>query len=91
MTKKDLLNKFNALLQEKGMSKIQLLYGSIGVNSTKNEIQSGINCLSASDEEMNKRLGQFKSMYPAIYKKIIETDFLTHSFNRYYVYLSTRM
>ena len=66
MTKRALLNKFNELLQEKGMSKVQLLYGCIGVNSTKNEIQSGINCLSASYEEMNNRLEQFKNMYPAI-------------------------
>lgn len=91
MTKRDLLKKFNALLEEKGMNRIQLLYGNVGVNSTKNEIQSAIDCLSASDEEMNNRLEQFKVIYPAIYKTISEAGFLTHSFNRYYVYLSTRI
>nr|DAK97571.1 MAG TPA: hypothetical protein [Caudoviricetes sp.] len=92
MTKRDLLKKFNALLEEKGMNRIQLLYGNVGVNSTKNEIQSAIDCLSESDEEMNNRLEQFKGTYPAIYNTILDTgNFLTHSFNRYYVYLSTKM
>ena len=92
MKKRDLLIKYNELLEEKGMSKIQLLYESVGVNSTKAEIESAINCLLESDDEMLKRLEQFKYSYPAIYKAILETgDFLTHSFNRHYVYTMTNL
>lgn len=92
MKKRDLLIKYNELLEEKGMSKIQLLYESVGVNSTKAEIESAINCLLESDDEMLKRLEQFKDIYPAIYKAILETgNFLTHSFNRYYVYTMTNL
>lgn len=92
MTKRELLNKLKELLDNKGMSKIELMIGGkVGENCNKSTIEDAIKCLEASDKEMNDYLTVFKLKYPNSYKKIIENgNWLTHSFNRYYVYSSVK-
>lgn len=92
MTKRDLLKKMESLLEEKGMSKIDDLNGKINENCNKSVIESAIKCLEATDEEMNDYLTVIKLKYPNIYKTIVNNgNWLTHSYNRYYVYFTARM
>lgn len=91
MTKKDLMNKLEALLAEKKMYKIETFSGKIGWNSNKSTIEGAIKCLEATDEEMNDYLTVFKLKYPNSYISITNNGiWLTHSHNRYYVYTSAK-
>lgn len=92
MKKADLIKRLEELLEEKGMSKIDGGNGKIGWNDTKATIQNAIDCLTATDEEMSDYLTVFKMKYPNCYKAIMENgNWLTHYFNRYYVYSTARM
>lgn len=92
MTKRELLNKLDELLKSKGMYKIETLSGCINGNCNKATIESAIKCLEATDEEMNDYLTVVKLAYPNTYKRILEAgNYLTHSYNRYYVYHTARM
>lgn len=92
MTKVEMIKRMEELLEEKGMHKIDAGNGAIGYNDNKATIQGAINCLEATDEEMADYLVVFKLKYPNIYQRIMETgNWLTHSFNRYYVYSTARM
>lgn len=91
MTKKDLMNKLEALLAEKKMYKIETFSGKIGWNNNKATIENAIKCLEATDEEMNDYLTVFKLKYPNSYISITNNgNWLTHSHNRYYVYTSAK-
>lgn len=92
MTKKQLLSRLDELMTEKGMTSIDGGNGSIGWNESKSSIQNAINCLEASDETMRDYLTVIKLKYPNTYKTIINNgDWLTHRFNRLYVYNTARM
>lgn len=92
MTKKELMNKLNGLLTEKKMPKIELMLGGkVDWNCNKATIEDVIKCLEASDDEMNDYLTVFKLKYPNTYNTIINNgNWLTHSYNRYYVYSSVK-
>lgn len=90
-TKAELMARLNKLLETKGMSKIDNGNGTVNYNSTKASIQSAINCLTATDAEMNDYLIVFKLKYPNSYEQIIKSgNWLTHYFNRYYVYSTAK-
>lgn len=93
MTKKDLINRLEELLTQKGMRKIELPGGGkIDWNCKKSTIENAISCLEATDEEMNDYLTVFKLKYPNSYNVVVNNgDWLTHSHNRYYVYNSAKM
>jgi hypothetical protein len=92
MKKIDMLRELDALLEKKGMAKIDCGNGKVAVNDNKNTIQEAIDCLSASDEEMQDYLTVFKLKYPNSYKRIVENgNWLLHSFNRFYVYSTAKM
>ena len=92
MTKKELMGRLEELLAEKGMTSIDGGNGSIGWAENKSSIQNAINCLEASDETMQDYLTVFKLKYPNSYKAVINSgDWLTHRFNRLYVYNTARM
>lgn len=92
MKKIDMLRKLNELLEEKGMKKIDCGNGKVTMNDNKNTIQAAIDCLSASDEEMQDYLTVFKLKYPNSYKMIVKNgNWLLHSFNRFYVYSTGKM
>lgn len=87
MTKKELLKRYDDLLKEKGMARLQTLGGIIGESSRKSELENAISCLMTSDEEMLEKLERFKGLYENIYNSIKTTgNFLTHRHNRLYVY-----
>ena len=58
-------------------------------NTKKELIQSAIDCLKATNEQMNEYLTVFKLKYPNTYKNLSE-HWLTHSFQRYYVYSTAK-
>lgn len=87
MTKKDLIDKLEALLAEKKMHKIETFSGKIGWNDNKATIEDAIKCLESTDEEMNDYLTIVKLKYPNIYKTVVNNgNWLVHSHNRYAVY-----
>ena len=91
MTKRELLEKLETLLKEKGMCKIETFSGTIGQNNNKATIEDAIKCLEATDEEMNDYLTVFKLKYPNSYTAVMKAgNWLTHSHNRYYVYCTAR-
>lgn len=91
MTKRDLLKKMDELLSAKGMSKIETLCGKIGEKDNKSMIEYAIECLEATDEEMNDYLTVVKLKYPNIYKKTIKKEnWLTHSFCRFYIFSTAK-
>lgn len=91
MAKTELLKKLEALLEEKGMSKIETFSGKIGQTSNKATIEDAIKCLEATDEEMNDYLTVFKLKYYNSYVAIMQAgNWLIHSHNRYYVYSTAR-
>lgn len=92
MTKNELLNKMEILLNQRGMSKIETGLNRIDRNSNKATIQGAINCLETTDEEMNDYLTIVKLAYPNIYKKIAENPYwLSDGFQRYYVWSTAKM
>lgn len=91
-TARELWEEYKVLLEEKGLAKLTSLYTSISANSTKSEIQNGIDCLKCSDETLNDYLTVIKLVLPNTYETIKNNgDFKTHSFNRLYVYNTARM
>lgn len=92
MTKNELLRKMQELLDSKGMTKIDNGGGKINANNSKCDIEGAIKCLEAMDDEMRGYLAIFKEIYPNTYNVIVNNgNWLTHSFNRYYVYNTARM
>lgn len=84
MTKRDLLNEYHTLCEEKGM-----LSGIDGVNgnSDKDTIQNAIDCLNLTDKELEEYFTVFKLKYPNSYNAIFNNgNWKTHRFNRWYVY-----
>lgn len=91
MTKIELLQRYDTLLAEKGMCRLQTFSGTIGNNSNKAELKNAIDCLMTSDEEMYQRLEKFKTLYEHSYNAIVNAgNFLTHRHNRLYVYNSIK-
>lgn len=93
MTKKELMNRLQELLESKGMTKIELMLGGkVDLNCKKSTIEDAIRCLEATDEEMNDYLTVFKLKHRNTYDQIMKTgNWLTHSHNRYYVYKTANM
>lgn len=91
-TVRELWQEYKALLEEKGLTKLTSLCTSISANSTKAEIQNGIDCLKCSDETLDDYLTVIKLALPNIYETIKNNgDFKIHYFNRFYVYNTARM
>lgn len=91
MTKRELLNKLDELLSAKGMYRIDNGNGKVNGNCNKDEIESAIQCLKATDEEMKDYLTVIKLKLPNTYKTIVNNgDWLTHYHNRYYVWTTAR-
>ena len=87
-TARELWQEYNSLLEEKGMFRLN----GITTNSTKSEIQNGIDCLKCSDETLDDYLTVIKLALPNIYETIKNNgDFKIHYFNRFYVYNTARM
>lgn len=93
MTKKDLMKRFEELLEEKKMMKVELMLGGrIDWNCKKSTIEDAIKCLEATDEEMNDYLTVVKLKYNNIYKKVVDdANWITGSYHRYYVYTLAKM
>lgn len=92
MTKRELLEKMENLLKEKGMHKIETAFNRIDSKCNKATIEDAIKCLEATDEEMNDYLTVVKLVYPNTYKTILKAgNWLTHSHNRYYVWTTAKM
>lgn len=89
MTKRELILEYEKLCNEK-MNGARL--DGINCNSNKREIENAINCLNASDEDMQDYLTVIKLAYPNTYKTIANNgDWLKHRFNRLYVWNTARM
>lgn len=83
MTKLQMIKKLNELLEIKHISHLD----GITTNSNKNSIQNAIDCLECTDDQMNDYLTVIKLKYPNTYNTISNNgDYLTHTFNRLYVY-----
>lgn len=92
MTKNELLNRLEELLNEKGMYKIETASRRVDSKCNKATIESAIKCLEATDEEMNDYLTVIKLAYPNTHKTIVNNgNWLTHSHNRFYVYTIAKM
>lgn len=90
MTKKELYTEYETLCNSV-LGSGRLLDG-INWNSNKATIQNGINCLRTTDTEMNDLLTVLKLAYPNTYRTIINNgDYLTHRFNRLYVFNTAQM
>lgn len=87
MTKRELLTKLEGLLNEKGMSRID----GVTANSTKATIQEAIDCLEASDAELENRLELVRSEWANIASTVEKNgNWLTHSHNRLFIYSSAK-
>lgn len=89
MKKSEMLKELQTLLDIHGMAKIDNGNGKVNENTTKPMIQSAIDCLKATNEQMNEYLTVFKLKYPNTYKNLSE-HWLTHSFQRYYVFSTAK-
>lgn len=88
MKKRDLIEKLEKLLEEKGMYRID----GINRNSNKTSIQAAIKCLELTDEELEEYMTVFKLKFPGSYNTIISNgNWKTHSHNRIYVYQTAKM
>lgn len=89
MKKIELFKEYERLCKEKtGLLRLD----GVNWNSNKNTIKNAIDCLSASDSEMNDYLTIIKLAYPNTYKTIANNgDFKKHYFNRLYVFNTARM
>lgn len=86
MTKKELFKELEIALKTKGMYSIDGL-----VNANKSEIENAINCLKCTDETMNDYLTVIKLKYPNIHSTVTQTNYLTHRYNRLWIYNTARM
>ena len=87
MTKKELMQEFKELQEEK---KVEI--DGIYWNSKKSTIENAIDCLKCQDDILEKYLVVISLKYPNTYRAIKENgDFKHHSFNRLYVYNIARM
>lgn len=86
-TKRELLQELQELLDGMNMDHLD----GINANSTKDTLQSAINCLRCSDEQMAEYLVIIKLKYPNTYKTITASNYLRHRFNRLYVYDTARL
>lgn len=87
MTKRDLLLELKKLLDEKKMYSLD----GINANSSKSELQTAIDCLRCTDEQMAEYLIVVKLKYPNIYRTITQSNYLRHSHNRLYTYSTARL
>lgn len=88
MKKKDLMKKFQELLNDKKMSGIE----GINWNSKKSQIQEAIDCLELTDAELDEYMTVFKLKYQNTYNAIINNgDWKRHQYNRFYVYRTVKM
>lgn len=93
MTKKDLMDRLEELLEQKKMPKIEMMLGGkIDLNCKKSTIEDTIKCLEATDEEMNDYLTVIKLKHPNTYKAVVNNgNWLLHSHNRYYIWKTARL
>lgn len=87
MKKAKLFYVYNKELQNKGISNIN----GISINSTKSDLQQAIDCLQCQDEIITDYLKEIIKEFPNIGKKIKEVDYLTHSFDRMYIYTTAKL
>lgn len=86
MKKIELFQIYNKELENKGMSNID----GISINSTKSDLQQAIDCLQCQDEIITNYLKEIIKEFPNVGKKIKESDYLTHSFDRMYIYATAK-
>ncbi len=87
MKKWELLQKYNKLLGEKRMTRIDGISG----NSNKADIENAIACLECSDEQLDKYLTVIELKYPNVHRTISGNgDYKRHFHNRLYVYNTAR-
>ena len=86
MKKNDMLRELQAELDKANM---QILDG-VNANCSKSEIQNAIDCMRCSDEEMGDYLTVVKLKYPNIYRTVTQSEYLKHSYNRFFVYNTAR-
>ncbi len=90
MTKKELFKEYETLCNSV-LGAGRFLDG-VNWNSNKATIQNAINCLKTPDSEMNDLLTVIKLAYPNTYKTISNNgNYLTHRFNRLYVFNTAHM
>ena len=88
MLKRDLLKQYNALCEEKKISRLD----GIGDNSRKDEIQNAIDCLSCPEETLNDYMTIIKLKYPNTHRTVSSNgDWKRHPHNRLYVYNTARL
>lgn len=85
MKKSDMITELCKSLGRHGFQNLE----GISINSSKKDIQTAIDCLNATDEDMDRIGQQFETIYPNIFSKI-KHDFKTHTFNRLYVYQTVK-
>ena len=88
MKKRDLIERLEKLLEEKGMYRID----GVNPNSNKASIQAAIKCLELTDEELDEYMTVFKLKFPGSYNAIISKgNWKIHPHNRIYVYQTAKM
>ena len=89
MTRRDMWDEYQRLLSANGMTRID----GITTNTAKPELESAIQCLKATDGELDDYLTVFKLKYPNMYRTVTMhgREWKRHTFNRYYVYSTARM
>ena len=90
MTKKELFREYESLCNDI-LGAGRLLDG-VNWNSNKQTIQNAINCLRASDNELDELFTVIKLAYPNTYKTISSNgNWKTHRFNRLYVFNTAKL
>lgn len=89
MSKDELFETFNLLLEEKGIQDID----GIWKNSTKSKLINAIDCLNCTDKKLDEYLEIVKKEYPNLVKSITENpiNFKNHDFNRLHIYNTAKM
>jgi hypothetical protein len=85
-TKADLLKEYRALCDVK-----RVTLDGVYSNSNKSDIQNAIDCLSCSDELMDKYMTVIELKYPNMHRAISKSNFKRHSYNRLFVYNTARL
>ena len=90
MTKKELFREYESLCNDI-LGNGRLLDG-VNWNSNKPTIQNAIDCLRASDKELDEFFTVIKLAYPYTYKTISKNgNWKTHRFNRLYVFITAKL
>lgn len=87
MKKLELFEIYNKALQVKKMNFID----GVNASSKKSTLQQAIDCLECSDETITNWLEEISKEFPNVGSKIKDTEYLTHSFNRMFIYTTAKL